>query len=289
MDKVYFSGKMTGGRPLLPGFVNKATLWIPKKAPIITDPVLEYLMCRPGRTHNGWDPLQNGFNEETLECGSERIKIYSKGESDQVILFVHGWAGASGNFEHFYDEFIELGYRVVVFDQLAHGRSSSKYTNLYLFVFALKTVLNHLHEDFELKGVVGHSMGASSLINNTIDIKCKKLLISPLIPFFDYLALNFSKLGLDTIWLEQLLKRFERRYELDINEINPIHSLHKLDHNTLIIQDKTDRQVDLADNLSCLNEDQKSRFIVTEGLGHFRLLKSKQVITPGIQFIHGKA
>ena len=76
--------------------------------------------------------------------------------SDATVLMVHGWTGEASFMSAFAEHFRRRGFRAVLFDCPAHGKSTGKRTSLIGYAHAVREVAKALGPiDF----VVAHSLG----------------------------------------------------------------------------------------------------------------------------------
>jgi pimeloyl-ACP methyl ester carboxylesterase len=76
--------------------------------------------------------------QEVLEWGNNtripfddgELAVTTWGKSGPAVLLMHGWGGARAQMTGFVDPLLFGGYRVVAYDQPAHGESDGKMTNL---------------------------------------------------------------------------------------------------------------------------------------------------------------
>jgi alpha-beta hydrolase superfamily lysophospholipase len=63
-----------------------------------------------------------------VEVNGERLATWSYGKGPTILL-VHGWNGHAAQLRAFVSPLVDAGYRVVAFDQPAHGQSSGARTH----------------------------------------------------------------------------------------------------------------------------------------------------------------
>lgn len=251
----------------------------------------EKMLCSPTKPKQ---PVRlAGFQETTLEIRGHQIRVYSKGDSRRTIVFAHGWSGHAGNFTSFYDRFLEKGYRVVAFDHVAHGNSTGEYANLFLFIEGMRAVLNHVSQESEVAGIVAHSMGASATVSvvtsGTADLqKIPLTLIAPAIPLFESLEMSVDNFGISRRWLNSLMRRLEKRYDLHIPDIDPKERIKQLENPVVILHDSKDSYIPLELNRQYLPSNLEGALVTTERLGHFRILKASLVADQALGFIHAR-
>jgi len=78
------------------------------------------------------------------------------GEPDATVLFVHGWTGEAAFMTAFAEPFRKRGFRAVLFDLPAHGRSTGERTSLIACAHAVREVAEALGP---IHFAVAHSLG----------------------------------------------------------------------------------------------------------------------------------
>src|SRR5512147_1617576 len=69
-------------------------------------------------------------NNYRLPFEGGELAVTTWGNSDPTVLLMHGWGGARAQMTGFVDALLFAGYRVVAYDQPAHGQSDGKMTNI---------------------------------------------------------------------------------------------------------------------------------------------------------------
>src|SRR3954454_2459082 len=96
-----------------------------------------------------------------------------------AVLLAHGWGGHAAQMRSFVFPLLSAGYRVIAYDQPAHGVSEGRLTGLPDFADVLSTLVA-VHGN--VKAIVAHSLGgaaaALALAAKRIQVE-KIVLISP--------------------------------------------------------------------------------------------------------------
>jgi hypothetical protein len=286
MKEIYFSkDKQSLIKRVSKNLVHFGSEAISRGFPNWTVSLAEKVLCSPTPLKK---PLAlNGFETTQLEVHDQKIQVYSKGESQRIVIFAHGWSGHAGNFTAFYDRFLAQGYRVVTFDHVAHGNSTGSLANLFLFIKGTQAVFQWAAHQGEIAGIVAHSMGGSAMISAMTEklASVPLTLIAPVIPLFESLQDSVDNFGISQRWLEGLLGHLENRYSLKIENIDPKNRIKQLQNPLLILQDSGDTYIDLEMNKSYLPKEFLGSLVITEKLGHFRILKASPVVEQALGFI----
>lgn len=220
----------------------------------------------------------------------KKIQCYQWGdESKPYVLVVHGWAGRSTQFRRFIPQFNEAGYRVIGFDGPAHGRSEGKRTSIAEFESVMKAIS-------VLKGnpvaIIAHSFGGgASLYAISRGLPVKKLIniASPTIA--NRIIESYLK-AIGGSWKtgENFKKLIQQRHGKSFEEFTAMHLIKHVpqDLKLMLVHDEQDKEVDIAHVYELTNIFPSARLLVTQGLGHNRILKDDHVIAGCVNFVTDK-
>lgn len=221
--------------------------------------------------------------------GKQILKGYEWGSGEKTILLVHGWESRGTGLRSFVPQLIESGYRVVAFDGPAHGNSSGKRTNLPHFAGAIRAIINQIGE---VHGIVTHSFGGASTtyamryLDNSL--RTKKLVFIA-VPGRMELVINkaIKMMGVPP----QAAKVFKGILESKVQD-QPLTAIdvaaaypHVNVEDVLVIHDRKDPIVSYQAAENIFENWGNANMLVTEGFGHFRIMKHPQVIKRVVNFI----
>jgi pimeloyl-ACP methyl ester carboxylesterase len=200
------------------------------------------------------------------------------------ILLAHGWEGRGMNLGRFVAPLTASGYQVIALDGPAHGDSPGEMTNPVDFSRALVAVGAELGP---LAGVIAHSMGAASTaLALRQGLAAEKIVLisgpSAIAGVMRRFA-QFAQLP------ERVAKRFYQLVEEYVGipaetlEISQVATDLRVP--ALIIHDADDADVPFADGEAVAASWPASRFYVTHGLGHRRILLDPGVIAMAVSFV----
>ena len=212
------------------------------------------------------------------------IRVYHYGNSEKKILLVHGWSGTGTQLSKIADRLLPLGYSTVSFDAPAHGMSPGKKTNIIEFIDCIHH-LDKLYGTFT--AAIGHSLGGMSLLNavqNNLNIQ--KLVIIGTANTVTVITINFVKnLQLPQKVATLLKSYFDKKYQLDLDDFSGSVSAEGVTIPTLVIHDINDVDVHYS-AAGEINEKLKNgKVLLTEGLGHRKILGDPSVIDQILEFI----
>lgn len=217
-----------------------------------------------------------------LQHGAHSIPVYSWGKGP-VILGVHGWAGAGIQFGAWVNPLVEAGYRVVLFDAIAHGRAQGSSTDLFEIAEVTTKVADHVGL---VHGILAHSMGciaAARAIKDGLHSQHLVMLAPPLsvAAVMDNLG---QQLGLRQDVLDVHLRLMEERFGNSVWEKLDLEALSlSLKQRGMIVIDHDDMSIAPNESERVSTNWQAAQVLRTRGLGHYRLLWSPLVIETVLQ------
>jgi pimeloyl-ACP methyl ester carboxylesterase len=213
------------------------------------------------------------------------IGTWSWGASDApAVLLVHGWGGHAAQLRAFVQPLARAGYRVIAYDQPAHGVSDGRLTGLPDFADVLVEVATHYGN---VRAAIGHSLGATAaamaLARRALRLD-KLVLISPPSDLLGY-SRRFARWH----WMPERLRRtmqtaIEERYGLPWDELELARLAPRLEAQALVIHDWNDRQVPWKQGAAFAQHWPAAKLITTQGLGHARILRDDAVIDAATAF-----
>jgi pimeloyl-ACP methyl ester carboxylesterase len=205
-----------------------------------------------------------------------------------AVLLAHGWGGHAAQMHAFVPRLLGAGYRVIAYDQPAHGLSEGRLTGLPDFAGALEAVAAH-HGN--VQHVLAHSLaGAALAIAVSRGLRLKStVLVSPPSDLVGY-SRRFARWA----WMPEGLRRamqaaIEERFGLRWSEIEIPRLAPRLKTPALVIHDRGDAIVPWKQGAALARAWPGARLLSTEGLGHGRTLEADAVLRAAVDFIGGKS
>lgn len=209
-----------------------------------------------------------------------------------AVLLAHGWGGQAAQLRGFVFRLLADGYRVVGFDQPAHGLSEGRLTSLVDFADVLAAVAER---HGPIAGVVAHSLGAAATgfaLSRGFAAR-RVVLISPPSDVAGY-SRRFARWH----WMPEPVRRsmqaaIEERYgvrweELEVERVAARMAARGAPA-ALVIHDREDRVIPWRQGLRVARAWPGARFLATTGLGHGRILRDDDVIQAAADFIAGRS
>ena len=218
-------------------------------------------------------------NNYRIPFADGELAVTSWGESGPTVLLMHGWGGARAQMTGFVEPLLAAGYRVVAYDQPAHGESDGKITNILEIAPTMELVMQH---EGKFDAVIAHSFG--TLITSYALVGLNLPAPSGLV----YLG-AFNRL-LDALPRFQVLASLPDELIDGLREmIYDIHGRGKLDAiineemvqniqiPALMFHDRSDNVTPVEDSRAIANAWTEAQYIETNGLGHRGALQSADV------------
>ena len=206
-----------------------------------------------------------------------------------AVLLAHGWGGHAAQMRGFVFPLLSAGFRVIAYDQPAHGVSEGRLTGLPDFADVLAEVAAH-HGDVE--AVVAHSLGAAgaalALAQGKANI-AKAVLISPPADMVGY-SRRFAR----WYWMPEPVRRamqtaIEERYGVLWESLDLRRLAARLTAQALVIHDRDDRTVPWTQGAQIASHWPGARLLSTDALGHGRILEDEAVTGAATDFVSGRS
>ena len=227
-----------------------------------------------------------------LEHKGRHIAMWTWGARSKeapAVLLAHGWGGNAAQMRAFAFPLLQAGYRVIAYDQPAHGVSEGKLTGLPDFADVLGAVAGY-HGGIE--AVIAHSLGgaAAALSLSWGRVAFNKIvLVSPPSDLIGY-SRRFAR----WYWMPEpvrkaMQKAIEERYGVLWEEIEVPRVAPRLNAQALVIHDRDDRLMPWTHGAKVARHWPNARLLSTDGLGHRRILADETVTRSAADFIAGRA
>src|SRR5688572_1026400 len=205
-----------------------------------------------------------------------------------AVLLAHGWGGHAAQMRGFVPRLLAEGFRVIAYDQPAHGLSEGKLTGLPDFAGALGAVAANYGN---VRHVIAHSLGGvgtALAISRGLKLQSVVLLSPP----SD--LVGFSRRFARWYWMAEPLRRamqaaIEERYGLRWFELEIPRLAPRLTTPVLVVHDRGDRMVPWTQGAALARAWPGARLLSTEGLGHGRILEAELTLRAVADFLAGRS
>ena len=218
---------------------------------------------------------------------NKKIMVYTYGYSKRKVLLIHGWSGRGTQLYKIADKLLENGFMTISFDGPAHGKSTGKTTMMNEFVTATQFIEK---EYGPIEIAIGHSLGGMAVLNSIKKgLSVKKAIVIGAGDIISDIIKDFvAKLGLKSSMVERIKKLFYTKFGESIDNYSASTAAKKVMVPTLVIHDTEDTDVLVSCAHNIRQNLEQGEILITNGLGHRRILKDNFVIDRIIEFIHRK-
>ncbi len=215
---------------------------------------------------------------------SKKIRVYHYGNSNKKVLLVHGWSGRGTQLVKIADKLLELGYSTISFDAPAHGKSPGNSTLMTEFIASILE-LEKKFGPFEY--IIGHSLGGMSTLNAIKQgLKVKKAVIIGSGDSVNDILHDFvSKLELKKNIAIKMKDSFEKEYQMNMESFSANVAAKDVKVPVLVVHDEQDEDVPYSASENIHKHLDNSELLLTENLGHRKILGDKEVINNIVKFI----
>jgi Serine aminopeptidase, S33 len=254
-------------------------------APALAERHATRIFFTPGRRRWEPGPLAGADPEPFhLRVGRDRVEGWSYGRGPTVLL-VHGWGGCAGDWAALAERLVASGYRAVLADLPAHGRSGGKRTTLPQMARALHAIAHEAAfssaDPFEpLEAVVAHSFGAAAAALAVAEglLTRSLVLVAPVAHPMTFVDSVVRALGLSPAIRAGMVERIRIVAGGDLSRIDVVRAAEKLLTRGLVVHDRDDATVPWSHARDISEAWTGARFVSTDGLGHRGVLRSEAVL-----------
>ena len=215
---------------------------------------------------------------------NKEIVVYQYGESNRKVLLVHGWSGRGTQLFKIAEELLQKGFSTISFDAPAHGKSGSKTTLMPEFIAAILEIEKQFGP---FQFAVGHSLGGMSILNAikeglTVE---KAVIIGSGDIIQDILDEFVSKMELKSETASMMKTHFEKKFGVEMESYSASFAAQSVEIPVLIIHDEQDDEISVKAARNIHRNLKKGEILITEKLGHRKILGDKKVIENILNFI----
>jgi pimeloyl-ACP methyl ester carboxylesterase len=213
-----------------------------------------------------------------VDAGGVRLAAWEWGPaSGPTVLFAHGWNGRGRQLAAIARAVAARGYRAVTFDMPGHGASGGRLASIPSMAAAISAVSAATGG---AESIVAHSLGAVAAtyaLSRGLPARRAVFVAPPVSParWIDHFA---QIVGLPDTAKPQLRRNVEARAGVPAADLDPLRLAPGLGAELLVVHDADDREVPLAAGTALAEAWPGARLVVTDGLGHNRLLADRGVI-----------
>jgi pimeloyl-ACP methyl ester carboxylesterase len=226
-------------------------------------------------------------NNYRLPFRDGELAVTTWGSNGPAVLLMHGWGGARAQMTGFVDSLLFAGYRVVAYDQPAHGESDGVMTNLLEIAPTLDEVAKR---EGEFEAIIAHSFG--TLITSYALVKRDFPSPSRLVYFGAFNRLmdalpRFQVIAkLPDEIMDGLRAMINERFGREVlDEIVNELLVPQIDIPALMFHDRSDYVTPVEDSRAIARAWRNVQYVETNGLNHRGALQSKEIHEQVIRFL----
>jgi pimeloyl-ACP methyl ester carboxylesterase len=258
--------------------------------PALADALAErlFLTPPPARAADSLPDLSDGRAAAIAHRG-RRIATWQWGtDAAPAVVLVHGWGGRAAQMRHFVYPLRAAGFRVIAFDQPAHGQSEGRLSGLPDFASALDRIVE---KTGNVSAVIAHSLGGPALafaIANGLRLE-SAVLVSPPSDLVGYSRRFARWYRMPETLRSAMQAAIEERFGVPWACFALERLAPRLNGRALVIHDADDRQVAASQGRRIAQAWPGARLLETRGLGHARILSADPVVRAAADFVAGRS
>jgi len=230
--------------------------------------------------------LDRGTNYRVAFEGGELV-VTTWGSTGSNILLMHGWGGSRAQMTGFVEPLLSAGYRVVAYDQPAHGESDGKLTNLLEIAPTMDIIIK---KEGSFDAILAHSFGtlitSYALVKRNFPPPARLVYFGAFNQLLDSLPRFQAIAGLP----DEIMHGF--RFMMNENfgkgvleEIVHERLAPHINIPALMFHDIADNVTPVEDSRAIARAWKTARFVETDGLGHRGALQSKEIHQQVLEFL----
>lgn len=217
--------------------------------------------------------------KEIFKYNAFDIQLYTWQGGEKTVFLIHGWEGQAGNFSDIITALLKDGYTVYAFDGPSHGFSSKGETSLLEFA----NLVGVLIKKFGVKHLISHSFGGVATtyaLHNNLDLEIEKyVLLTTPDKFGERIDDVAEMVGINKKVKNKLISKLENETSMNVNSLNVSDFVKEVNvKSAIIFHDKNDKVIPIERSRNVQRNWRVCEFKEVEGTGHFRILRTKEVI-----------
>jgi pimeloyl-ACP methyl ester carboxylesterase len=226
-------------------------------------------------------------NNYRLPFDGSQLAVTAWGDDGPSVLLMHGWGGARAQMTGFVSPLLAAGYRVVAFDQPAHGESDGQMTNILEIAPAIDSIAK---QEGPFEAVFAHSFGtlvtSYVLVERDFPPPSRLIYLGSFNRLLDSLPRFQVLAGLPDPVMDGLRDMIYENFGKDVlDAITNETMIPKIDIPALMFHDTADNVTPIEDSRAIARAWKSVRLIETQGLGHRGALQSAEVHKQIVEFL----
>lgn len=203
------------------------------------------------------------------------------------ILLMHGWGGSRAQMTGFVDPLLSAGYRVVSYDQPAHGDSDGKLTNLLEIAPTMDLIAR---QEGAFDAILAHSFGtlitSYAIVHLNFPPPSRLVYFGAFNRLMDSLPRFQVQAGVSDEIMDGLRNMLHENFGREVLEAITNESLTPhIPIPALMFHDRADNVTPVEDSRTIARVWESAHLIETEGLGHRGALQSRSIHEQVVKFL----
>ena len=226
-------------------------------------------------------------NNYRLPLDGGQLAVTTWGSNGPAVLLMHGWGGSRAQMTGFVDPLLFAGYRVVAYDQPAHGDSTGKTTNLLEIAPTLDLIAR---QEGNFHAVISHSFGtlitSYALVERDFPPPARLVYFGAFNQLLESLPRFQVLAGLSDEVMDGLQAMIYENFGKEVLDAITNELLTpQINIPTLMFHDVADNVTPVEDSRAIARVWEHAQLIETEGLGHRGALQSKSIHEQVVKFL----
>jgi pimeloyl-ACP methyl ester carboxylesterase len=219
--------------------------------------------------------LPAGADDLRVETDGAVVAGWRCGEGPAVLL-MHGWGGSSAQMARLAPPLLQRGFSVVALDAPAHGRTPGRLASLPQFARALRAVADAAGP---VHAIVGHSFGAAAAalaVAGGLQVD-RLVLVAAAADPARWARLFADRFHVPAPAMARMRRTTEAWLRFRWSDLHLGHLLDGYRGQALFVHDRDDRETGWSEAFDVARRLAGARMLLTEGLGHRRILAHPRV------------
>lgn len=233
--------------------------------------------------------IESGNNYRLpYEAGGIAVTTWGE-ETCPAVLLMHGWGGARAQMTGFVEPLLNAGFRVVAYDQPAHGESDGATTNLLEIAPTMDAVMKR---EGRFEAIIAHSFGtlitSYALVKRNLPPPSRLVYFGAFNRLMDSLPRFQALARLPDEVIEGLRTMIHENFGRGVlDEIVNEELVRQIHIPALMFHDRSDIVTPVEDSRAVARAWWNSQYVETDGLGHRGALQSREIQEQVVSFLKG--